>query len=153
MIVLASSYVGLYSVVAATGLFDATVLNLGLAAVPDLLMVSATVYVMSLRRPVTTAITTVQPPVVVADHHPEQPVGDQVGDSAGDLAERVHAETGTTKSVEAVAEVLRLADGGASQRAIAQAVGVDRSLVRRWTQAAKDMQDDQRRPALVAVSE
>ncbi|MBD0021061.1 hypothetical protein GII33_09100 [Gordonia pseudamarae] len=235
VIVLASSYVGLYSVVVATRLFDATVLNLGLASVPDLLMVSATVYVMSLRRPAATTTTTVQPPVVEAanhpttgwlaeppvvvdapvptvvvadpvvaspvaaaeatevdrpavvddhqakplvsevvvdsithpattttnqppvvvdDHHPDQPVGDLVGDPVVDLAGRVHAETGTTKSVEDVVEVLRLAAEGESQRAIATAVGVDRSLVRRWTQAAKDMQDNhQRRPALVAVSE
>ena len=234
IIVLASSYVGLYSLVVSSGLFDATVLNLGLAAVPDLLMVSATTYVMSLRRPAATTTTTTQPPVVEAtdhpatttttlppvvvdapmptaevadpvvsspvaaaevaeadrpaavddhqakplvsevvvdsitrpattttnqppvvvdDHHPEQPVGDLVGDSVVDLAGRVHAATGTTKSVEDVVEVLRLAEEGQSQRAIAQAVGVDRSVVRRWTQAAKDMQDDQRRPALVAVSE
>lgn len=231
IIVLASSYVGLYSLVVSSGLFDATVLNLGLAAVPDLLMVSATVYVMSLRRPATTTTTTVrppvveatnhpatttttlppvvvdapvptvevadpvvsspvaateateahrpvvaddhqekplfskvvvdsithpattttnQPPVVVDDHHPEQRVGDLVVDMAG----RVHAATGTTKSVEDVVEVLRLAEEGQSQRAIAQAVGVDRSVVRRWTQAAKDIQDNhQGRPALVAVSE
>ena len=235
IIVLASSYVGLYSLVVSSGLFDATVLNLGLAAVPDLLMVSATVYVMSLRRPAATTTTTVQPPVgeatnhpatgwlaeppvvvdapvptvevadpvvaspvaaaepsevdrpvavddhqeeplvsevvvdsithpattttnqppaVVDDHHPDQPVGDRVGEAVVDLARRVHAETGTTKPVKSVVEVLRLAEEGQSQRAIAQAVGVDRSVVRRWTQAAKDIQDNhQRRPALVAVNE
>lgn len=51
VIVLASSYVGLLSLVTATELFTASVapLNYGLAAVPDLLMVAATVYVMSLR--------------------------------------------------------------------------------------------------------
>jgi len=90
---------------------------------------------------------------VVDDRHPDQPVGDRVVDPLVDLAERVHAETGTTKSVESVVEVLRLAEEGQSQRAIAQAVGVDRSVVRRWTQTAENMQDDQRRPTLVAVSE
>ncbi len=51
-VVLASSYVGLLSLVRATGLFQAEALNLGLAGVPDLLMIAATVYVMSLREPV-----------------------------------------------------------------------------------------------------
>jgi len=50
-VVLASSYVGLLSLVEATGLFGAPALNFGLAAVPDLLMIAATVYVMSLREP------------------------------------------------------------------------------------------------------
>ncbi|EGD57165.1 helix-turn-helix domain-containing protein [Gordonia neofelifaecis] len=63
------------------------------------------------------------------------------------IAERVHAESGTTKPVEAVAAVLRLAAEGGSQRAIAAEVGVDRSLVRKWTQAAEDYE----RPALRAV--
>lgn len=51
-VVLASSYVGLLSLVEATELFGAPALNFGLAAVPDLLMIAATVYVMSLREPV-----------------------------------------------------------------------------------------------------
>lgn len=53
VVVLASSYVGLLSLVQATNLFTgrAAALNVGLAAVPDLLMIAATVYVMSLRRP------------------------------------------------------------------------------------------------------
>ncbi|WP_287004261.1 MULTISPECIES: helix-turn-helix domain-containing protein [Gordonia] len=51
-VVLASSYVGLLSLVRSTELFaGADALNLGLAAVPDLLMVAATVYVMTLRSP------------------------------------------------------------------------------------------------------
>ncbi|WP_074320714.1 hypothetical protein [Mycobacteroides abscessus] len=57
-VVLASSYVGLLSLVQATGLFapptdagsvSVGLLNYGLAAVPDLLMIASTVYVMSLR--------------------------------------------------------------------------------------------------------
>ncbi|HNP58619.1 MAG TPA: hypothetical protein PK331_16650 [Gordonia sp. (in: high G+C Gram-positive bacteria)] len=52
-VVLASSYIGLLSVVELTELFAGGTwfLNLGLAAVPDLLMIASTVYVMSLRRP------------------------------------------------------------------------------------------------------
>lgn len=55
VVVLASSYVGLYSLVTATELFTVDVLNVGLAGVPDLLMIASTVYVMSLRRPADTA--------------------------------------------------------------------------------------------------
>ncbi|MCZ4579431.1 hypothetical protein O4158_10115 [Gordonia amicalis] len=52
VVVLASSYIGLLSVVEGTMLFtaDTRFLNYGLAAVPDLLMIASTVYVMSLRR-------------------------------------------------------------------------------------------------------
>lgn len=51
-VVLASSYVGLLSLVRSTELFAGfDALNLGLAAVPDLLMVASTVYVMTLRSP------------------------------------------------------------------------------------------------------
>lgn len=63
------------------------------------------------------------------------------------VAEIIHAETGTTKPVEAVAAVLRLAESGESQRAIAAEVGVDRSLVRKWIAAA----DGHQKPALTAV--
>jgi hypothetical protein len=51
VVVLASSYIGLLSVVESMGLFQADVLNYGLAGVPDLLMIAATVYVMALREP------------------------------------------------------------------------------------------------------
>ena len=52
-VVLASSYVALLEVVRATGLFagDVDVLNYGLAAGPDLLMIASTIYVMRLRSP------------------------------------------------------------------------------------------------------
>ena len=94
-------------------------------------------------------------PATPADH---PPVADQaVVDSpttATDLleavAEAVHAATSTTKPLRAVVDVLRLADEGESQRAIAAEVGVDRSLVRKWTMAAEEY-GWVRRPALAAV--
>lgn len=82
-----------------------------------------------------------QPAATVADFEPE------VADLA-DLAERVHRESGTTKPVEIVAQVLELArQGGLSQRAIAAEAGVDRTLVSRWTKVAEGID----RPKLTAV--
>ncbi|GAA3042920.1 hypothetical protein GCM10010528_23170 [Gordonia defluvii] len=82
-----------------------------------------------------------QPAATVADFEPE------VADLA-DLAERVHRESGTTKPVEIVAQVLELArQGDLSQRAIAAEAGVDRTLVSRWTKVAEGID----RPQLAAV--
>lgn len=60
VIVFASSYVGLLFVVQATGLFTSPgssvpILNFGVAAVPDLLMVASTVYIFSMRSSLTVA--------------------------------------------------------------------------------------------------
>lgn len=64
LIVLASSYVGLLGVVEGTMLFAGGTwfLNLGLAAVPDLLMIASTVYVMSLRRPAEAEVSEARQP-------------------------------------------------------------------------------------------
>ncbi|MCD2143722.1 hypothetical protein [Gordonia paraffinivorans] len=63
-VVLASSYIGLLSVVELTELFTGGTwfLNLGLAAVPDLLMIASTVYVMSLRRPAEAEVSEARQP-------------------------------------------------------------------------------------------
>lgn len=64
-----------------------------------------------------------------------------------DLATRVVAATGTTKPLDDVERALAMAADGASQRAIADAVGADRTVVRKWLRAA----DEVERPELEVV--
>lgn len=100
------------------------------------------------------------PPVTVVDHpvtHPvdvDDPVADRPPVTVDDLAtvaERVAATTRTTKPVELVADVLDRAATGESQRAIAEAVGVDRTVVRKWIRTAEELGDDPARPHLASV--
>lgn len=98
VIVFAASYVGLLSVVAPTQLITGTVspLNYGLAAVPDLLMAAATVYLMSMRA---SARTTVEEP---AAFHTPSPAKQILGNYARRWVE--HSE-GKKPQVQPVMEV------------------------------------------------
>lgn len=90
---------------------------------------------------------------LVADHAVTHPT--DVGDpppATTDIAAAVADATRTTKPVEVVVEVLDRAAAGESQRAIAEAVGVDRTVVRKWIRTADELSDDQTaRPHLASV--
>ena len=114
--------------------------------------------------PVADEPVAVDPPVVVDESADLPPVADssldELADSVADeppaagdladLAERVHAATGTTKPVEAVVRVLELSqEPDVSQRSISTEVGVDRTLVSKWIKAADELVDE--RPSLAVV--
>lgn len=98
----------------------------------------------AITHPVAESPTMAAGPAAVADQPLESAA--PVDESIIELAEAVHAATGTTKPVEAVAEVLRLTAAGESQRAVADAVGVDRSLVRKWRASGEELADATRQP-------
>ena len=96
------------------------------------------------------------PPVAVVDRPVTRPVDvdDPVADhppATTDIAAAVAASTRTTKSVEVVAAVLDRAASGESQRAIAEAVGVDRTVVRKWIRTADELGDEPALPRLASV--
>lgn len=90
-----------------------------------------------------------RPPVAVVDRpvtHPvdvDDPVVDRPPATVDDLAAAVAASTRTAKPVEVVAAVLARAAAGESQRSIADAVGVDRTVVRKWIRTADELGDGQ----------
>ena len=97
-------------------------------------------------RPVPHPSAVVDHPVgEVVDHPVTHPVDvdDRPPATVGDLAAVVAESTRTTKPVEVVAAVLDRAATGESQRAIAEAVGVDRTVVRKWIRTADELGDGQ----------
>lgn len=95
---------------------------------------------------------------VVDDDHPVDRLSsaatataDVVAIDEDAVAERVRAATGTTASVEQIAEALRLhREGGMSRRKIAEAVAVgSHSTVSGWIRAAAEVTDDRPRLAVV----
>ncbi|GAB2636107.1 hypothetical protein GCM10027169_00310 [Gordonia jinhuaensis] len=98
----------------------------------------------AITHPVAESPTMAAGPAAVADQPLESAA--PVDESTIELARAVHAATGTIKPVEVVAEVLRLTAAGESQRAVADAVGVDRTLVRKWRASGEELADATRQP-------
>ena len=98
-------------------------------------------------RPIDGVDDEVSEPIDRPDEHPVELASDHVDERSADpptdwrvVAERVRSDTGLTADVGDLAQVLEMAEAGASRREIAEAVGRAKSTVSGWITKAGDVQ-------------